>query len=640
MNELSPPRESTTLSQLLDALPSAVYMTDPAGVITYCNRAAVLLAGREPAIGKDLWCVSHRLYAPDGEPIPLDSCPMARALREKRAVRGVEVVVERPDGARVPIMPFPTPIIDAAGEFIGAVNVLVDISELKQTQNSLLRRTRLQESILHLTDRLYRATGVEQSCEAALDAIAETLECERASILVFDDSGVARFVAWRGLSDEYRAAVEGHCPWHPGQKNPEPIFVEDIEKTSEPDGLKAVIKAEGIRRLAFVPLVASGGAVGKFMTYHAEPSPFSKEECDLALTIALQLGFALERSQAERHRQATEDIRARLASIVESSDDAIVSKDMNGRIESWNRGAEQLFGYSAEEAVGRSVAILIPEAHLDEEAEILSRVRRGEKVPPFETVRRHKDGSLIDISLTISPLRNAQGKIVGASKIARDIGGRRQADEHKTLLMHELNHRVKNTLATVQALAMQSFRDGAQVAEARDHFAGRLRALARAHDVLTNESWQGAWVRDVVVQSLAPFGLSEERLQIGGPRVRLSPRQLLALSMALHELATNAAKYGSLSVERGSLEVLWRVVSEGGAGELYLTWTERNGPLVVEPTPRGFGSRLITQSLASELAGTVRLEFRPTGVVCRIEAPIGTGTGVSAVQFSEDLQSL
>ncbi len=637
MNELSAPREKTTLAQLLDALPSAVYMTDAQGVITYYNRAAALLAGREPVIGKDLWCVSHRLYSPDGEFIPHERCPMAVALREQRAVRGVELVVERPDGVRVPIMPFPTPLTDANGAFIGAVNVLIDISEQKRTHDSLVRRTQLQAAMLRLTDGLYRASSIEECYDAALDAIAEALECKRASILLFDDAGVARFVATRGISDAYRAAVEGHCPWHPGQRNPEPIFVEDIDDADEPDGLKATIKAEGIRRLAFVPLVASGGTMGKFMTYHAEPGPFGKEERDLALTIAQQLGFALERWQAERHRQVADEIRARLASIVESSEDAVVSKDLTGRIVSWNQGAERLFGYTAEEAIGQFVTMLIPEAHVDEETEILSRIRRGERVQHYETVRRRKDGTLIDLSLTISPVRNARGEIIGASKIARDIGERRRADEHKTLLIHELNHRVKNTLATVQALAMQSFRDGTQISVARDRFEGRLGALARAHDVLTNENWQGAWVKDVVVQSLAPFALNDERLQIGGPRVRLSPRQLLALSMALHELATNAAKYGSLSVDKGSIEVLWRVLSVGGPAELQLTWTEKNGPPVVEPTRKGFGSRLISQSLANELSGTVRLEFRPAGVVCRITAPIGpSGMGVSAVQLPDE----
>ena len=138
----------------------------------------------------------------------------------------------------------------------------------------------------------------------------------------------------------------------------------------------------------------------------------------------------------------------RLASIVESSDDAIVSKGLDGIITSWNRGAERLFGYTAEEVIGKPITILIPEDRMDEEPEILGRMRRGERVDHYDTVRRRKDGSLIDISLTISPLKDADGRIIGASKIARDITERKRAQEQQKLLVNEMQHRIKNSLAT------------------------------------------------------------------------------------------------------------------------------------------------------------------------------------------------
>src|SRR3984885_6064439 len=155
-----------------------------------------------------------------------------------------------------------------------------------------------------------------------------------------------------------------------------------------------------------------------------------------------------------------------LAAIVESSDDAIISKDLNGIIQTWNRGAERVFGYTADEVIGKPVTILMPADRLDEEPGILARIRRGERIDHYETVRQRKDGSLIDISLTVSPMRNGSGEIVAASKIARDISEQKRAESQRALLTAELNHRVKNTLATVISIARQSFA-GVEVGEAR-----------------------------------------------------------------------------------------------------------------------------------------------------------------------------
>jgi len=531
------------MAEMLDALPCAIYSTDAHGIVTYFNRAAAVMAGREPMVGKDKWCVSWRLCDPAGAPLELDDCPMAIALRERRPVRGVEIIVERPDGSRVPVMPAPTPIFDSEGELVGAVNVFTEITNLKQAEQSLVHRIGEQAALYQFTDRLYRSNSPQDVYDAALDAICAALKCERASILLFDESDVMRFVAWRGLSDAYRKAVDGHSPWTAGQLNPEPVFVEDVTKNPELAALLPIAKAENVRALAFIPVVDHGAVIGKFMAYYPTPHTFTAEEAAVGVAVARQLGFGLERLRGDDTRRREEALRNRLVSIVESSQDAIISKDLSATIVSWNAGAERIFGYTSDEAIGQSILMLIPRERHNEETEILSRIQCGERVQHYETVRVRKDGTLVDLSLTVSPLFDANGKVIGASKIARDITERRRADEHRALLVDELNHRVKNTLATVQSIAMQTLRTTDRSADARILFEARLAALSRAHDVLTSESWSGADLGDIVRRTLAAFQSPDRRVKIEGPAARLSPKQALAIAMAIHELATNAAKY-------------------------------------------------------------------------------------------------
>lgn len=222
---------------------------------------------------------------------------------------------------------------------------------------------------------------------------------------------------------------------------------------------------------------------------------------------------------------------------------------------------------------------------------------------------------------------NAKGKVFFTSDgkpqrfvgAAVDITDRKRAELHLRLLVNEMNHRVKNSLATIQAIASQSFTDGHSLPQAKEAFADRLVALAEAHDLLTRENWEGANLHEVA-ERLASLHGGAERFELSGPAVRLSPKTALSLSMALHELATNAIKYGALNAPCGRVRIAWEVATGQGAARLNLTWSERDGPLVTPPAQRGFGSRLIERGLAAELAGSATIDFRPEGVVCRIEA--------------------
>lgn len=320
-----------------------------------------------------------------------------------------------------------------------------------------------------------------------------------------------------------------------------------------------------------------------------------------------------ERKQAEAALRESEQRLRWIASIVESNEDAIVSKNLEGIISSWNRGAQRLFEYSAEEAIGQPITIIIPRDRLDEERLILARIRRGERIDHLETVRQRKHGGLISVSLTISPVNDADGRIVGASKIARDITEQKRNQEHIRLLAHEAEHRSKNLLANVSAIVSLSQSDTPEGLKAVIN--GRIRALSNVHSLFAATRWTGAELSAIAAQELAPYrGQNERRARIDGPTALLEPNAAQALAVVLHELATNAAKYGALSDARGRVELTW---SRTNDGHLVLHWTEQGGPSVQRPERQGFGSRLVERTI-TQLNGTARFDWRPQGLVCEI----------------------
>jgi PAS domain S-box-containing protein len=310
-------------------------------------------------------------------------------------------------------------------------------------------------------------------------------------------------------------------------------------------------------------------------------------------------------------RESEERLRW-LASIIESSDDAIVSKDLNGIITSWNNGAERVFGYAAEEAIGQPITLVIPPDRQDEERAILTRIRRGERIQHFETIRQHKHRGLIVVSLTVSPVKNAEGKIVGASKIARDITEQKRSQERIATLAREAEHRSKNLLASVQAAVVLSQSDTSE--GLKQAIEGRIRALANVHSLFAETRWIGAELSAIATQELAPYKESEMRVRIDGAQVLLRPDTAQAIAVILHELATNAAKYGALSTIGGRIELNWFHEADG---QLILCWTEMGGPRVQRPTRQGFGTRVI-EGMASQYRGKAHFDWRAEGLVCEI----------------------
>jgi PAS domain S-box-containing protein len=306
-----------------------------------------------------------------------------------------------------------------------------------------------------------------------------------------------------------------------------------------------------------------------------------------------------------------------LASIVEFSDDAIISKTLDGVITSWNKGAEQLFGYLAGEAIGKPVAILAPPERQGEDYAILEHVRRGDRVHNYETVRRHKDGSLIDVSVTVSPIRGVGGRVVGASRVVRDISERKRSEAHISVLTHEAEHRAKNLLANVKAMVRLSQSDTPE--GLKKIIEGRIEALANVHSLFVQSRWTGAELGTLVKQELSPYSRAGEmRTLINGSAVILKPDVAQAMAVALHELATNAAKYGALSVITGQVRVEWFL---GEDGQLALRWTEAGGPPVTPPTRRGFGTSVLETMIRDGVKGRVKLDWPTEGLTCEIAVP-------------------
>ena len=320
------------------------------------------------------------------------------------------------------------------------------------------------------------------------------------------------------------------------------------------------------------------------------------------------------------NRNAAEEARAHLAAIVASSSEAIVSKSLDGIVRSWNQGAESIFGYAAAEIVGKAITLIIPQDRLEEEYDILARIRRGETVRNYETTRVRKSGELIDVSVNISPIFDAAGKTVGASSIAHDISEKKRAEARERLLMGEVNHRAKNLLSLVQVIARQTAASD-PVTFAR-RFEERILAMSASHDVLVNNDWADVPVNELLNSQLGHFrdGLGT-RISMTGPPLRINANAAQAVGMALHELATNAAKYGAVSNDDGKVEIAWSLDGEEGRQRFRLGWVERGGPPVAVPSKRGFGSKVIERILQSRVDGTAQLEWDPRGLICRLECP-------------------
>lgn len=584
-------------AQLLELLPVAVYVCDRDGTILRYNRRAAELWGREPSLGdpRERFCGSLRMYRLDGTPLPHDQCPMGDVLRTGLPVRDQEVGIERPDGTRIVALVNIDALRDATGTIVGAVNAFQDITERKRLEMEREAQERRHRELLDALPVAVYTTDAEGRI-TYFNKAAVTFS-GRQPVLGRDDW----CVTWRLYHPNGEPMSHEQCP-----------MAVALREQREIRGEEAIAERPDGTRVRFTPY----------------PTPLYDNSGKLIGAVNTLVDIS-ERENAKKHERL-------LAAIVESSDDAIIARDLNGTILSWNAGAERIFGYTAAEALGKAITLIIPEDRQDEEPSILQHIRRGGRIEHYETVRRHKDGHLVDISLTVSPIKGSDGTVVGASKISRDITERKRALEQQKLLLREMAHRIANLFTVTQGIVALSARFAETPAELARTIQDRLDALIRAQELtrpgLTGYAMDDTTLRALLQVLVAPYvdrRQRRDRLTLRGLDLPIKRSAVASIALVLHEFATNAAKYGALSAPDGMVTVEWWVDND----ILSLVWQERGGPSVtMTPRHQGFGSILARRLVEGQLGGSLSYEWPAEGVTIRCTLPTASLGAVTAAK--------
>ncbi|MDT8759686.1 PAS domain S-box protein [Sphingomonas psychrotolerans] len=339
------------------------------------------------------------------------------------------------------------------------------------------------------------------------------------------------------------------------------------------------------------------------------------------------VGVSFDITDRKRAEAELRESEARFRTIFEQANDFLITTTLDQVITTVNPAAVAALGYPEEAIVGATIGDFMDPDQLAIAMEAFEKkMREGGSTRLTVTVRA-RDGRPLIWEMNSRLTTDADGKPTGLHAIGRDVTEAKRAETHLRLLVDELNHRVKNTLAIVQGIAQQSFKDATDPAVARRAFEGRLAALSEAHNLLTREHWAQVSMAQIIGDAVAPHGGDAGRFELDGPDLPILPKTAISLALAIHELATNAVKHGALSRPEGGVTIRWAKTQGDGHPRLSLVWAEHGGPDVIAPTRRGFGTRMIERGLAAELGGTAKIDFRPEGLVCTVDAPLPEGAG-------------
>jgi PAS domain S-box-containing protein len=460
-------------------------------------------------------------------------------------------------------------------------------------------------------------------------------------VLVADDNADMRAYIGRllGAHWDVETVEDGNAAIEAIRRNRPDLVVTDAMMPGL-DGfglLEAIRKDPDLRDLPVIMLSARAGEEARIEGLDAGADyyltkPFVARE--LVAQVNANLTLARVRSEAARHLRASEEALRRrttqFETLLNEAPLGVYLVDADFRIQAVNPTARPVFG-DIPDLIGRDFAevihILWPEEYAEEVVRLFRQtLETGEPFVAPEHIEERRDRKVREYyEWRINRIPLPAGRY-GVVCYFRDISAQVRARQQRELLINELNHRVKNTLATVQSVAAQTLKASTVPATVKGSLESRLISMAGAHDVLTQQNWEGADLRNIVEKALSPFMAPGREFDVAGPDIRLLPKSALAVAMAVHELATNAAKYGALSNGSGRISVHWTIVDHDGE-RLQIVWTEAGGPKVAAPSSKGFGSRLIERGLAGQLGGEAVIDYREAGVVCRITAPLNTITG-------------
>ncbi len=575
--------------------------------------AALLRDGRHPwALGRPAHEVLADIWSVVGD-------HFGTVLADGQAVNMVDTLLVRNLGGAVFDSYWTYSLLPIACEDGAIGGILAQVRE----STPFVLRARRDALTLRLAERLRLLDEPDEILAAALEALSDELDAARI--------GYAEVNEADGTITILRCAVRGEAqdiggtfpiPDFGGTINDDlaagrTIRIDDVAsdpRLADPD-VRQRYDALGVASALVVPVVGGARCVALLFAHDDVQRSWTDHHEALLRQATEQVWREVSRARAEAALRRSEE---RYRRIFEQANDIVLTADLDQVITDCNPAAAAAMEMSREAVIGHRIADFLTEEGAAQAKEMLRHKLEHGGTTRHELDVVARSGKLLHWEINSTLTLDPAGKPVGLHAIARDDTERRRAEERQRLLANELNHRVKNTLALVQGLALQSFKDGRDMAEAGEAFQQRLAALAAAHDLLTRESWEGATLGELVREALGVYEGPEARIDWAGPPVRLNPKAAVSLVMALHELCTNAAKYGALSRPEGHVTVRWEVAAD----RLTIEWRERGGPPVAAPARRGFGFRMIERALAADLAGAARIEFQSQGLVCRIEASL------------------
>ncbi len=452
------------------------------------------------------------------------------------------------------------------------------------------------------------------------------------SMVTFVDEARVWFKARHGTRDSEIVRLPGFCASAIEQKSP--WLIEDAANDPRCGGHPRVTGNAQVRSYAGIPLIMPDGpCLGTLCAMDTKPRRLVRRERDtLGDLAALVIDKLISRSASKAalwEKDVAVGVAGELAdqsrlltAMVQSSQDAIITKDLAGRITSWNSAAERMFGFSEAEMLGQPGLRIIPPDRHAEENLVLFSIAGGQSVDHYETIRQHRNGRPIPISLTVSPIWDDQGRVIGASKIARDITDRKESQERINALMKEVNHRVKNQYAVILSMLRQTGKSTRTQAEFEGRIRERIMALSRSHD-LVNADWRGITIEDLVVSQIEPFA-NRGRVSSGGPSLLLSPSAAQYLGMALHELSIHSGEHGAMAQGEGMVDIHWSIDQRDDGPWLHLSWDESDGPDVGHFAEGGFAQTILKRITPDALGGRGRIDAAEGHLTWTVDAPLSS----------------